>query len=147
PHRVIDPGGPVGEACPQKIRRVHGCVGRQSRNHIPPGKRVSQQSVQQNQWRSGSRAQVTHARAIEVHPALFHSLIQSRGEACRKLLDFIHFKLSRLRDNSWLSTGVYLSERLCCFTLGSFGSPFLAVSGLEGRIPPSTLRAFCATAV
>src|ERR1700722_4131095 len=39
-------------------------------------------------------------------------------------------KLSRRKDNSFLPAGVYLRERLCRFTLGSFGSPFFLESAI-----------------
>src|ERR1035437_5036573 len=54
-----------------------------------------------------------------------------KGEAQRAKISLISFiqKLSPLRDNSFLLAGVYLRERLCRFTLGSFGSPFFVEVG------------------
>ncbi len=46
-------------------------------------------------------------------------------------------KLSRRRDNSFLPAGVYLRERLCRFTLGSFGSPIFRWADAHSA-PPRT---------
>ncbi len=79
--------------------------------------------MQQNERRPRAGAQIPHPCAIYLHPALFHPIASPRCGGRRLLLQFIHGNF-QLWDNSLLSTGVYLRERLCRFTLGSFGSPF-----------------------
>src|ERR1035437_8418448 len=71
-----------------------------------------------------------------------------KGEAQRAKISLISFiqKLSPLRDNSFLLAGVYLRERLCRFTLGSFGSPFFVEVGARSLLRRmSGIRASCAT--
>ena len=82
PHRMVDPGRTVGEPRTHHVRRIDRSVRRQSRHGVSPGKRISQQPMQQNQRRSRARAQVTHARPIDFHPAFFHARAQSRSKRC-----------------------------------------------------------------
>ena len=72
------PARTIRESRAQQVRRVHGRIRRQSRHRESPGKRISQQPMQQNQRRPRPRAQIPHARAIEIHPALFHARARSR---------------------------------------------------------------------
>ena len=92
--------------------------------------------MQQNQAGPGPRAEVAHARPIEVHPALFHPCAQRRSEARymqsrniparRHHSQFFSLRIFRNPDNFSLSAGLYLNEhRLCSLHLGSSGSPFL----------------------
>jgi hypothetical protein len=98
--------------------------------------------VQQNQHWSRTRAQVAHAGAIEIHPALFHALARRWSRACHGALHILHLyfthrftrrkKSSRAQDNSFLVPRFYLSETTpLTLHLGSFGSPFFFTSPLE----------------
>src|ERR1700680_997536 len=88
--------------------------------------------MQQNHWRPRPSTQVAQARAIHVHPALFPdrsdrwNQTRPRGHAENFVDCFVQAKIFLVEDNSFPTAGVYLTEhRLCSFTLGSFGSPFL----------------------
>jgi hypothetical protein len=127
---MVKPRRAIGKSRSQQVRRVYGGVRRKRWNGISPGERIGEQPVQQNQRRSGPGAQIAHAGAIDLHPTHFHAIAQDWRRARGNLRGFIHYSLQNfmaLRDNSFFSTGVYLEERLCRFTLGSFGSPFFVV--------------------
>ena len=93
PHGMIKPGRTIREPRSHHVRRIHRRIRRQSRHRKSPRKRISQQPMHQNQRRRGcptsstfcekwnrGRAQIPHARAIHIHPALFHPRAQSRTE-------------------------------------------------------------------
>ena len=48
PHRVIDPDWTIRKPRSHHVRRIHRGIRRQSRHCVAPGKRISQQAVQQN---------------------------------------------------------------------------------------------------
>jgi len=88
--------------------------------------------MHQNQRRSRARAQIAHARAIQIYPAFFYAVIRAgksspcRFPVCWHRMQIFFAPLLR-PDNFFLTAGVYLSEhRLCSLHLGSFGSPFFS---------------------
>jgi hypothetical protein len=71
--------------------------------------------VQQDQRPPGASAQIAHAGATKIHPALFNALTQGRSGLFRDLLNITHQSyplqnLSRAEDNSFPPTAFYLSE-------------------------------------
>ena len=142
PHGMIDPRRPIRKSRPHHVRRIDRSIRRQSRHRKPPGKRISQQPMQQESAPAprvpdfsrplrevGLGAQIPHARPIHLHPAFFHARTEpGTGAAETSRSAAITAKSSsNSRDNSFPAARFYLSEhRLCSLHLGSFGSPFFS---------------------
>ncbi len=82
PHGMIQPRRTIRKPRTHHVRRINRSVRRQRRHRISPRKRIPQQPMQQNQRRPRARAQVTHAHAIQLHPAFFHARAQRRANGC-----------------------------------------------------------------
>ena len=133
-HRMINSRRTIGESRAHHVRRVDRSIGRQRRHGVSPGKRISHQPMQQNQRRPRTRAQITHARSIEIHPAFFHARAQRAGASAVETseLDSTMANSSNSQDNSLPTTRFYLSDNASVrFTRGASAPRFLkpVVSG------------------
>ena len=89
-HGMIDSARPVGKAGSQEVRSVDGRIRGKRRHGETPGKRITQQAMQEDQGRPRACPQVAHPGAVDLHPALFDALTWIRGSRNVHLLHFCH---------------------------------------------------------
>src|SRR5437868_6013815 len=93
--------------------------------------------MQQNQWLAGPCAQITHPRAVDLHPALFHALSQPRQRflPCPGTHTICTLNSCARADNRLIMAALYVSETtpLSLHFGEPLGSPFFHLASQKPR--------------